>query len=100
MAEHFCDQQFDIDAWQVIVNKYRPRATAATTRDQFAFGFKKLKLGKIFGETTAGVVVAGRCFLLGNRDVLYLAVNDVQVDGVARPSQRGCDFLACKSLNQ
>jgi carboxyl-terminal processing protease len=59
-------------------------------KELFAFGFKKLKLGKIFGETTAGAVVAGRCFLLGNRDVLYLAVNDVHVDGL-RLEGRGVD---------
>ena len=50
-------------------------------KELFAFGFKKLGLGKIVGEPTAGAVLAGRCFLLGNGDILYLAVADIQVDG-------------------
>ncbi len=51
-------------------------------KELLTFGFKKLKLGKVFGERTAGAVVAGRCFLLSNKDVLYLAVHDLEVDGV------------------
>lgn len=51
-------------------------------KELFSFGFKKLKLGKVIGETTAGAVVAGRSFLLSNGDVLYLAVSDVHVDGI------------------
>ena len=51
-------------------------------KELFAYGFKKLKLGKIVGEKTAGAVVGGRCFPLSNGDALYLAVVDVHVDGV------------------
>ena len=51
-------------------------------KELFAYGFQKLKLGKIVGEKTAGAVVGGRCFLLSNGDALYLAVVDVSVDGV------------------
>ncbi|MFK7767259.1 MAG: S41 family peptidase [Mariniblastus sp.] len=50
-------------------------------KELFTFGFKKLKLGKVFGGTTAGAVVAGRIFPLSNGDVLYLASADVRVDG-------------------
>lgn len=50
-------------------------------KELFAYGFKKLKLGKVIGERTAGAVVAGRIFKLTSGDVLYLAVNDVHVDG-------------------
>ncbi len=50
-------------------------------KELFTFGFKKLQLGPIIGTTTAGAVVSGRIFLLFNGDVLYLAVNDVEVDG-------------------
>ena len=50
-------------------------------KELFAYGFKKLQLGKIVGEKTAGAVVAGRCFPLSNGDALYLAVADVLVDG-------------------
>jgi carboxyl-terminal processing protease len=50
-------------------------------KEMFTYGFKKLKLGEVVGETTAGAVVAGRGFLLSNSDVLYLAVSDLEVDG-------------------
>lgn len=50
-------------------------------KEVFAYGFKKLGLGTIVGESTAGAVVAGRPFVLSSGDVLYLAVADVQVDG-------------------
>lgn len=50
-------------------------------KELFAYGFKKLKIGKVVGETTSGAVVAGRIFKLSSGDVLYLAVNDVSVDG-------------------
>lgn len=50
-------------------------------KELLTFGFKKLQLGKVFGETTAGAVLAGRIFLLSNDDALYLAVCDLNVDG-------------------
>ncbi len=50
-------------------------------KELFAYGFRKLELGKIIGEQTAGAVVAGRIFLLSSGDLLYLAVNDVHIDG-------------------
>lgn len=50
-------------------------------KELFTYGFKKLKIGKVIGEKTAGAVVAGRIFQLSSDDVLYLAVNDVSVDG-------------------
>ena len=50
-------------------------------KELFTYGFKKLKIGKVIGETTAGAVVAGRIFKLSSGDVLYLAVKDVHVDG-------------------
>jgi carboxyl-terminal processing protease len=36
----------------------------------------------VVGERTAGAVMAGRPFALSNRALLYLAVQDGQVDGV------------------
>ena len=51
-------------------------------KELFAYGFRKLGLGKIVGNTTAGAVVAGRCFRLSNGDLLYLAVSDIKVDGL------------------
>ena len=50
-------------------------------KELLTFGFKKLTLGPVVGEKTAGAVVAGRIFLLSTGDVLYLAVRDVKVDG-------------------
>ena len=50
-------------------------------KELFTYGFKKLKIGKVIGEKTAGAVVAGRIFKLSSGDVLYLAVHDVHVDG-------------------
>ncbi len=50
-------------------------------KELMAYGFKKLKLGQIIGETTAGAVLAGRIFKLSSGDVLYLAVRDVHLDG-------------------
>jgi len=49
-------------------------------KELFTYGFKKLRIGKVIGEKTAGAVVAGRVFKLSTGDVLYLAVNDIQVD--------------------
>ncbi|HMO13779.1 MAG TPA: S41 family peptidase [Pirellulaceae bacterium] len=51
-------------------------------KELFAYGFRKMRLGTIVGEKSAGAVVAGSCFLLTNGDVLYVAVSDVEVDGV------------------
>ena len=59
-------------------------------KELFTYGFKKLKLGEIIGTTTAGAVVAGRCSILKNGDVLYLAVSDVSIDG-QRLEGRGVD---------
>ena len=50
-------------------------------KELFTYGFKKLKIGKVIGEKTAGAVVAGRIFKLSSGDILYLAVHDVYVDG-------------------
>jgi carboxyl-terminal processing protease len=59
-------------------------------KELLTYGFKKLGLGQVVGETTAGAVVAGRGFLLSNDDVLYVAVSDVEVDG-KRLEGRGVD---------
>lgn len=59
-------------------------------KELFTYGFKKLQLGPVVGNTTAGAVVAGRIFLLSSGDVLYLAVRDVSVDGM-RLEGKGVD---------
>ena len=51
-------------------------------KELYAYAFKKLNIGKVVGEQSAGAVVAGRIFLLSNGDVLYLAVTDISVDGI------------------
>lgn len=50
-------------------------------KEVFAYGFRKFGYGTVVGTRTAGAVVGGRPFLLGNGAVLYLAVVDVRVDG-------------------
>ena len=49
-------------------------------KELFTYGFKKLGLGTVIGEQSAGAVVAGSPFILSSGDVLYLAVRDVYVD--------------------
>jgi len=74
-------------------------------KELFAYGFQKLGLGRIVGERSAGAVLAGRVFVLTNGDILYLAVQDIEVDGqrlegqgiqpddvVARPLPGDADF--------
>ncbi len=50
-------------------------------KELFTFAFRKLQLGEVVGTRTAGAVVGGRCMLMGNSDVLYVAVADVKADG-------------------
>ena len=50
-------------------------------KEVLAYGFKKFGIGKVVGTTTAGAVVGGRPFLLSDGSLLYLAVQDVLVDG-------------------
>jgi carboxyl-terminal processing protease len=67
-------------AWgKPIVLLINQRTTSG--KELFTYGFKKLKLGSVVGEKTAGAVLAGRASLLSNGDVLYLAVSDVLIDG-------------------
>lgn len=51
-------------------------------KEVFAYGFRKLGLGPIVGETTGGAVLAGRINVLSDGNLLYIAVADVQVDGI------------------
>jgi carboxyl-terminal processing protease len=50
-------------------------------KEILAYGFKKYGIGPVVGERTAGAVVAGSAFFLGDGNLLYLAVADVDVDG-------------------
>jgi carboxyl-terminal processing protease len=50
-------------------------------KEAVAHALKKHKLATLVGERTAGAVVGGRLFRLGNDAVMYLAVSDVRVDG-------------------
>ncbi len=49
-------------------------------KEVLAFGFKKYQLGELVGARTTGAVLAATAFLMGNGDLLVLAVDDVQVD--------------------
>jgi len=50
-------------------------------KEVLAYGAKKHGLATIVGTRTAGAVVGGSPFVIGNEDLLYLAVRDVLVDG-------------------
>jgi carboxyl-terminal processing protease len=51
-------------------------------KELLAFGFKKYKLGTVIGERTAGATLGGRVFVLSNKAMLFLAVQDSQIDNV------------------
>jgi carboxyl-terminal processing protease len=51
-------------------------------KEAFAYGFKKSKIGPIVGSRTAGAVLAGALRFLPDHSVLYLAVGDIDVDGL------------------
>ncbi len=51
-------------------------------KELFTYAFRKLGLGPVVGETTAGAVVAGSVRRLSNDAILYVAVSDIRVDGV------------------
>ncbi|NMO16087.1 PDZ domain-containing protein [Pyxidicoccus fallax] len=51
-------------------------------KEMVAFAFKKHKRGTLVGQRTAGAVLAGAPIRLSSGDLLYLAVSDVEVDGV------------------
>jgi carboxyl-terminal processing protease len=50
-------------------------------KEVVAYALKKHHRGTLVGERTAGAAVAGSCFLLSDRSLLYLAVADFRVDG-------------------
>ena len=50
-------------------------------KEILAFGFKKYGIGKVIGTRTEGYVMGGRAFMLSSGNILYLAVDDVRVDG-------------------
>jgi carboxyl-terminal processing protease len=50
-------------------------------KEILAYGFKEYGVGEVIGSRTAGAVLAGRAYLLGDGSLLLLAVADVLVDG-------------------
>src|SRR5207247_1320715 len=50
-------------------------------KEEVAFAVKKHQLGILIGERAAGAVMGGRCFLLPDKSLLYIAELDVTVDG-------------------
>ena len=50
-------------------------------KEAVAYSIKKHRLGTLVGQRTAGAVVGGRCFVLSDQSLMYLAVADVRVDG-------------------
>ncbi|WP_163994128.1 S41 family peptidase [Pyxidicoccus caerfyrddinensis] len=51
-------------------------------KEMVAFALKKHKRATLVGQRTAGAVLAGAPLFLSNGDLLYLAVMDVEVEGV------------------
>jgi hypothetical protein len=69
-------------------------------KEVLAYGFKKYHLGELIGMPTARSVLAATAFLMGNGDLLLVAVEDVLVEGqrpskglVSRPRSR------CRSIS-
>ena len=50
-------------------------------KEVLAFGFKQYRLGEVIGTRSAGAVLAATAFLMGNGNLLLLAVAAVLVDG-------------------
>lgn len=50
-------------------------------KEILAYGFKRYKIGTIIGEKTEGAVTAGKLFITKDRNLLYLAIIGVEVDG-------------------
>lgn len=50
-------------------------------KELFAFGFKRYKIGPLVGTKTSGAAMGGRPFFLSDGSLLYLAVEDILVDG-------------------
>lgn len=63
----------------VLVNR-----TARSGKELLAYGFRRLEIGPVVGTATAGALVAGRLFVMDDGSLLYLAVQDVLVDGDLR----------------
>ena len=55
--------------------------TSRSGKEIMVHGFQALGIGPVVGARTAGAVVGGRLMPLAGDDVLYLAVEDVHVDG-------------------
>lgn len=55
---------------------------ARSGKEMVAFALKKHQRATLVGQRTAGAVLAGAPLPLSNGDLLYLAVSDVEVDGV------------------
>ena len=57
-------------------------------KELLTFGFKKLGLGTVIGETTAGAVVGGRVFLLSNDDVFVIFFIEILCAGILPPQKK------------
>lgn len=52
-----------------------------SSKEVVAYAVKKHDIGRLVGAPTPGAVLGGRCFMLSDRSLLYLAVLDILVDG-------------------
>jgi len=51
-------------------------------KELLAYSLRNSNRAQLLGDNTCGAVVAGRLFQIDDRTALYLAVNDVTIDGV------------------
>jgi carboxyl-terminal processing protease len=58
-------------------------------KELLAYGLKQSGRAKLVGETTAGYVLAGRLFPINERMALYLAIEDIYLNGNDRIEGKG-----------
>lgn len=64
--------------------------TTRSGKEMLAHGFQRYGYGPVVGARTAGAVVPGRVFRIGDRALLYLASADLTIDG---ERLEGCGVL-------
>jgi carboxyl-terminal processing protease len=53
-------------------------------KEILAYGFRKYGIGPVVGTKTTGAVVAGTLFSMQDGSILYVAVQDIYLDGTQR----------------
>ncbi len=71
-----CERSFYDKPLAVLIN-----GGTRSGKELMAFGLKRSRRARLFGESTAGYVLAGRFSPLNNRTCLYLAISDISLEG-------------------